>query len=184
MYMEATGPISIDPLSIKAKPQLVIIQQNLSAAICSSVYCMFATYAMIPAAAFSMNPQGPIYKAVTTALLNAGPVLNLVIKSKAPLSVLWFEKFLTHMTGKPMSMGTFTEIGERTFNMERVYNLREGLTAKDDTLPDRLLHEPTFPNVQGGVPLDKMLPKYYALRGWDAKGVPKASTLKRLSIRT
>ena len=50
------------------------------------------------------------------------------------------------------------EIGERVFNMERLYNLREGLTDRDDTLPRRLLEESIFPDVDRGVPLDKMLP--------------------------
>jgi aldehyde:ferredoxin oxidoreductase len=168
MYLEATGPISVDPLSIKAKPELVALQQNLSAALCCSVYCMFASYAMIPSLAFSLDPQGKIYGAVTQAQLNARPVIALVVKS----------------IGRKVTMGEYTEIGERTFNLERMYNLREGLTGADDTLPRRLLEEPTFPGKERGVPLAAMLPRYYKVRRWDAAGVPTPRTLERLSLRT
>jgi len=97
--------------------------------------------------------------------------------------VLWFERFLSQVLGRKITMGDFVEIGERAFNMERIYNLREGLTAADDTLPDRLLNESTFPGIEGGVPLSEMLPTYYKLRGWDSNGVPRQKTLERLSIR-
>lgn len=182
MYMEATGPISIDPLSIKAKPPLVIMQQNTAAAICCSVYCIFATYSMLPAIAFSLDPQGPVYRAITTALAHSGPVLSLALKGKTPIPLLWFEKFLTHIIGRRVTMGDYLETGERAFNMERIYNLREGFSLRDDILPNRLLYESTFPGVEGGVPLHKMMPAYYRLRGWDRAGVPKSSTLERLSI--
>ena len=99
------------------------------------------------------------------------------------MPVLWFEKFLSFVIGRRITMGEFVEVGERVFNLERVYNLREGLEARDDTLPRRMLEESTFPGIRGGVPLSKMLPKYYRLRGWDRRGVPKPATLRRLSIR-
>jgi aldehyde:ferredoxin oxidoreductase len=124
-----------------------------------------------------------VYKAITTILLNSGPVLSLVLKAKAPVPVLWYEKFLSYVIGRKMTMGDFVEIGERAFNMERLYNLREGLSDRDDTLPARMLHESIFPDVDRGVPLEQMLPTYYKLRGWDQQGVPKPDTLKRLSIR-
>ena len=183
MYLEACGPLSIDPLSTKAKPELVILQQNLANAVTSSVFCMFSTYAMIPAIAFKLNPQGLAYNLIANTVLNAGPVLALVLKSKNPLQLLWFEKFLSYITGSSFSMGDFVEVGERVFNLERIYNIREGFTQQDDTLPPRLLEEPTFPGQTRGVPLDKMLPRYYKVRGWDSYGVPREATLDHLNIR-
>lgn len=183
LYLEAIGPLSVDPLSVKAKPELVILQQNFSAAISASVFCMYSSYAVIPSLLFKMSPQSLLYRLVTRTMLNAGPVLRLVLRTKNPLAVLWFEKFITHTTGRNTSMGEFFEIGERIFNLERVYNLREGFTAADDTLPPRLLNEPTFKDQKRGVPLGKMLPQYYRVRGWDERGVPKPKTLKRLKIR-
>ena len=64
-----------------------------------------------------------------------------------------------------------------------MYNLREGLTAADDTLPPRMLNEPTFKGMSSGHPLAQLLPRYYTLRGWDAHGVPTSRTLEKLQVR-
>ncbi|NOZ57602.1 MAG: hypothetical protein GXO73_12535 [Calditrichaeota bacterium] len=76
------------------------------------------------------------------------------------------------------------EVGERIFNLERMFNIREGFSRKDDTLPKRLLEEPApLGPVKGQVvKLDQMLDEYYAFRGWDKNGVPKPETLKRLGL--
>ena len=64
-----------------------------------------------------------------------------------------------------------------------MYNLREGFTGADDTLPWRMLHEPTFKHMDSGHPLDQLLPRYYRIRGWDKGGVPTARTLEKLQVR-
>ncbi|PVV06130.1 MAG: aldehyde ferredoxin oxidoreductase [gamma proteobacterium symbiont of Ctena orbiculata] len=76
------------------------------------------------------------------------------------------------------------ELGERVWNMERDFNLRAGLTAADDTLPQRLLKEAakTGP-AEGRVnDLDKMLPEYYELRGWSTDGTLTDETRQRLGL--
>ncbi len=80
----------------------------------------------------------------------------------------------------------FLKTGERIYNLERLFNLKAGLTAKDDTLPKRMLKEPMPEGPGKGqiVRLDKMLPEYYKLRGWSAKGVPSAKKLSELGIAT
>jgi aldehyde:ferredoxin oxidoreductase len=98
--------------------------------------------------------------------------------------MLWFEKWLTYITGTPFSGGHLQEIGARIFNLERMYNLREGLTAEHDTLPDRMLHEPIFEHMKSGHPLHALLPRYYKKRGWSAEGVPLPKTLERLQVQT
>ncbi len=76
------------------------------------------------------------------------------------------------------------EVGERIWNMERQFNLQAGFTAKDDTLPKRMLTEAakTGPAKGRVNDLNKMLPEYYQLRGWDEEGEPTAATLARLSL--
>lgn len=76
------------------------------------------------------------------------------------------------------------KIGERIWNMEREFNNAAGFTAKDDTLPKRLLTEAAKTGPGKGVvsKLPEMLPKYYQARGWDNEGRPTAETKKRLGL--
>ena len=76
------------------------------------------------------------------------------------------------------------EVGERIWNMERLFNQAAGFTADDDKLPKRLLKEaiksgPTKGQVSR---LGEMLPKYYEIRGWNPKGEVTAETRERLSL--
>jgi len=75
-------------------------------------------------------------------------------------------------------------IGERIWNLERDFNNRAGFSRKDDTLPKRLLTEPAKTGPAKGKVngLDKMLPEYYELRGWDGDGRLKPETRKRLKL--
>jgi aldehyde:ferredoxin oxidoreductase len=76
------------------------------------------------------------------------------------------------------------EAGERIWNLERQFNIRAGFTAKDDSLPPRLLNEGAKSGPAKGLTngLAKMLPEYYELRGWTKEGVPTNETLSRLGI--
>ena len=82
------------------------------------------------------------------------------------------------------SLDNLNLVGERIWNLEREFNLRAGLTMKDDTLPPRLTKEPAKTGPAKGLVngLDKMLPEYYALRGWTVEGVPTAETRARLGL--
>jgi len=74
--------------------------------------------------------------------------------------------------------------GERIYNLERLFNLKAGLTKEDDTLPKRVLKEALkYGPMEGKVNrLDEMLPKYYELRGWDADGRPTPEKLEQLGL--
>jgi aldehyde:ferredoxin oxidoreductase len=82
------------------------------------------------------------------------------------------------------SVDKLLEIGERIWNLERQFNLQAGFTAKDDTLPKRLLKDAAKTGPAKGLVsgLDKMLPEYYAARGWTKEGVPTNETLDRLAL--
>ncbi len=71
---------------------------------------------------------------------------------------------------------------ERVYNLERMFLLKAGST--EDTLPHRMLHEPLPDGPAKGkvVELDKMLPEFYKLRGWDEKGVPTKEKLMELGL--
>jgi len=93
-------------------------------------------------------------------------------------------EILSAATGVPYSTQAFMQAGERIYNMERMWNLKAGLTSQDDTLPERLLKSPILTGASKGEVshLDQMLPEYYAARGWDAAGVPTAAKLKELAL--
>ncbi|WP_341888709.1 aldehyde ferredoxin oxidoreductase family protein [Variovorax sp. YR752] len=86
--------------------------------------------------------------------------------------------------GPEFTLENMAKIGERIWNMERDFNNRAGFTAKDDTLPKRLLTEPAKTGPAKGLvnKLPEMLPKYYAARGWDADGQLKPETRTRLGL--
>jgi aldehyde:ferredoxin oxidoreductase len=76
------------------------------------------------------------------------------------------------------------KIGERVNNLVRLFNIREGLTKDQDTLPKRFFSEP----LKGGpcrdrvVELDQLKAEYYLVRGWDSDGIPTDETVIELGI--
>ena len=89
-------------------------------------------------------------------------------------------QFMTLITGQEVTEEELISKGERIWNLERLFNIKAGLTKKDDSLPPRITEEPC---VKGRVvPLDKLLPEYYAWRGWDKDGIPTAEKMKALGL--
>jgi aldehyde:ferredoxin oxidoreductase len=103
-----------------------------------------------------------------------------------PLSLRHIVQFLHSLTGIESfsSPEEVLRIGERTNNLVRLFNLREGLTMKEDSLPNRFLTEPLKEGPSRGrvVDLETMLKEYYFVRGWDKEGRPKLETLKKLGL--
>jgi len=91
---------------------------------------------------------------------------------------------LSAVTGVEYSAAEFVKCGDRIWNLERLFNLKAGLTAKDDALPPRLLKEPLKTGASKGAVsrLPEMLPIYYEKRGWDANGVPTSAKLQALAL--
>ena len=90
----------------------------------------------------------------------------------------------SYAIGKKMTPEELMMIGERIWNLERLFNLREGFTRADDTLPARLLEEPMPDGSAEGhvVELETLLDDYYSVRGWDSEGVPTREVLHRLGL--
>jgi aldehyde:ferredoxin oxidoreductase len=116
----------------------------------------------------------------------AAVVDSLVLCKFTNLAVAeeFFARTLTAVTGVPFTGDDLQQVGERVWNLERLYNLREGFTRADDTLPDRMLKEPIKEGPSAGftVQLEPMLEEYYQFRGWDSQGVPRPAKLKQLSL--
>ena len=86
--------------------------------------------------------------------------------------------------GTDHTVESLREVGERIWCVEKIFNLRAGLTMADDTLPKRLLEEkiPEGPSAGHVHRLAEMLPEYYRLRGWDERGIPSDERLKKLLL--
>ena len=176
--LESVGVLSIDPQNPGAKAQLSVFMQDALEAVSSSGSCLFSAQTFVPAILFKMGPNHPVTRFIGKIAVHAGGIVNLLLKATNlicfnSLFLLPHAESLHLVTGLKMKTGDFIDLGERSFNLERMYNIREGLTEKDDTLPERLLRtRQDAKDTTTVVPLDKMLPVYYKTRGWDEKGIP------------
>ena len=100
------------------------------------------------------------------------------------LGLDYYARFLKAITGMEFDVITLTQIGERIYTLERLFNIREGLTKEDDTLPPRFLNEPLKEGASRDhvVPLDSILQQFYYVRNWDREGIPTKELLDRLKI--
>jgi len=91
-------------------------------------------------------------------------------------------------TGRDVAPSFFNEVGERIWNQVRLFNLDEGLDARDDRLPRRFVDEPLPSGPHKGRRISDddmtvMLTDYYRLRGWDSDGRPRAAKLAALGLQ-
>ena len=98
-----------------------------------------------------------------------------------------YAAMLSVVTGLDWTAESFLKAGERIWNLERCFNVREGERRKDDTLPRRFLKEPLPvgpPDRRGlTVPLDQLLDAFYEQRKWDKKtGIPTLEKLQELGL--
>jgi aldehyde:ferredoxin oxidoreductase len=104
-----------------------------------------------------------------------------------PLSLDDYSNYLQAVTGESFSTDDFLTIAGRIETLIRMFNLREGFTRKDDTLPFRTLFEPLPDGPAKGrfigeENLNRMIDDYYACRGWDSQGVPTEATLQKYDL--
>ncbi len=188
--LESVGVLVTDPLSTSAKPALTVFLQDALEAISASGFCLFSAQSFVPAIFFKLGPHHPFTRAVGKIATHLGLGVRLLLWMMPVLrfnSVYLFPhaEALRLITGLPFYTGSFVKLGERGYNMERQYNMREGLTKKDDSLPTRLTDVPQDPdNPNTVVRLDKMLPVYYKVRGWSKDGAPTRRVLRKLRIET
>ena len=102
--------------------------------------------------------------------------------------VLFYEDIVTAFevtVGVSLTEAEFRLTGERIVNLNRAFNIREGIRRKDDSLPRRLTHTPAPDGPSKGqiVELDQMLDEYYEQRGWNVKdGLPTNQTMRRVNL--
>ena len=110
---------------------------------------------------------------------------TMAVFSTLKCEVEIYAKLLTTATGFYIDENEFRKIGERIYNLERLFNIREGLTKDNDNLPPRFLNEPLPKGPAKGhiVNIDNLLKEYYHLRGWDDLGIPSDRKLEELTIQ-
>ncbi|MEE0795771.1 MAG: aldehyde ferredoxin oxidoreductase family protein [Oscillospiraceae bacterium] len=186
--LESVGVLSMDALTPRGKAQFTAFMQDALEAVSSAGCCLFSAQTFVPGIFFDLGPNSPITRLVGKIMPWMGPMVALMLNMTPlvafnSLFILPHAEALHRATGLRMFTGQFLDLGERSYNLERLFNLREGLTAKDDSLPKRLTKELQDPkNPRTAVPLEKMLPVYYKTRGWDKEGRPKRWKLLRLGI--
>lgn len=84
----------------------------------------------------------------------------------------YLSRLLSAYTGLEITTVDYQKIGERIYNLERMFNIRAGFKKEDDFLPSRLMFEE----------YESMLNEYYVARGWDEKGIPLLKKLKELDL--
>ncbi len=98
-----------------------------------------------------------------------------------------FAKMLNFVTGWDTTVEELETTGERICNLERAFQVREGVDRSKDMLPHRVMHEPIPDGPHKGMhcppdELEKMKDEYYGLRGWNGNGIPTEETLNRLGL--
>jgi aldehyde:ferredoxin oxidoreductase len=96
-------------------------------------------------------------------------------------------KMLAAALGEPRfgSEDYLWHVAEKVYNLERCFNIREGFSRKDDTLPKRMYSEPLQGGLRDGEIIrkpDTIIDEYYDARGWDRNGIPAPETLARLGL--
>jgi aldehyde:ferredoxin oxidoreductase len=186
VILEGLG-MNIDSLTPRGKAELTILFQNLMEAVSACGSCLFTTYTAIPKIMVS-KPNNILTILGNKLITKIGPIIGMVDNSpawlmKMNLPSVPHTKVLSAITGMNIKFGDFKEIGERGYNLERLFNIKMGLTEKDDSLPKRLTEElMDNSDIRTRVPLNLMKSKYYKVRGWDEEGIPTREKLKELDL--
>lgn len=115
---------------------------------------------------------------------------SLIVCDFAPLIMRNVSQALKCSTGIDLNEDEYKKAGERIWNLTRLFNAREGMCRRDDTLPARVFEDPLPMPLGDGIkplslPRDKFeqaLDEYYTLRGWDTDGIPSREKLAELGL--
>lgn len=179
--------LNVDGQTTKGKAGFTVLFQDLMEAISASGSCVFTSFTVFPALLID-NPKGFVTKMVYKVIPSLGGMvgwlhnntwlMNFNIKSLLPHPYI-----IKMITGYNMTIGKYMTVGERGYNLERLVNIRQGVTAADDTLPNRLTKElKSTDDPESKVKLEEMIQTYYSIRGWDTQGVPTRKRLKKLGL--
>ncbi len=187
VVMEGLG-LSINPYTPKAKAGLTCMFQDLMEACSAGGNCLFTTYAFFPNFLMA-KPHSIATRLVNKYATSFGLPVKFILrfptllKLHMPMDMLPHTMALSKATGMKIKFGDFLRIGERGYNLERLIDIRLGVTEADDVLPKRLTDEEQIEGkAESKVPLDTLRKAYYENRFWDKHGVPTKKLIKRLKL--
>ena len=141
----------------------------------------------------SVDPWSETGKGKDLRLLQDGMILPDILGTckffmYAGITLDHWAQILSALTGWQIHGADLLKIGERVFNLQKMFNLREGLTSEDDSLPERAISIPKFgkykdqPNC-ATLSYQDMLKDYYKHRGWDLiTGIPTDEKLLEMGL--
>jgi len=119
-----------------------------------------------------------------TSMLYNNLTLCKFMINNGGLTISDISQELEYSTGLKLSNMELLETSKRGITLQRLINVRDGITKADDTLPPKMLQAAVVGGRAGKAPVnfEKMLMDYYELRGWDDSGIPTAESLKNLGL--
>ncbi|MEI7885497.1 MAG: aldehyde ferredoxin oxidoreductase family protein [Clostridia bacterium] len=187
VILEGLG-LSINPKITKGKAAYTIFFQDLMEAISAGGTCLFTSYSLLPTVALK-NPNNGLVRLVNKLIPSFAGIVGFLHNNTWLMgfnlkNILAYPYAISTVTGFKTTIGSFIALGERSYNLERLINLRQGLVGTDDCLPKRLTEElQRADDPDSKVKLQEMLGDYYQIRGWDANGIPLQKRLEKLGLR-
>lgn len=94
-----------------------------------------------------------------------------------------FLEWMKDVVGWEMTKEEWLKTGERIFNLKRMYQVRCGVSRKDDALPPRMTMRRGTGGAADNIPsIPESLDEYYEMRGWDKLGIPTDALLEELGL--
>jgi len=139
-----------------------------------------------PVDRFSTEGKGELVKSKQDEVAVQDALGFCVFVSRGdPMGLPEFAEMFSLVTGIRVTVADLLKAGQRIFNVERLYNLREGFNRKDDYLPRRFREQPLPEGPSKGrvVDLEKLLRDYYQQRGWNEEGGITPEKLGELGLK-
>jgi len=122
------------------------------------------------------------------SILNAVGICFAMSGSRLSLGPNYLSGLFSACTGQDTTPQEIMKLGEKVFTLLKAYTIRQGLTRKDDTFPDRFFTEPLPDGPAKGAVLsrdtiEQLLDEYYELRNWDIRtGLPTKEKLLDMGL--
>ncbi len=187
-FLEVLSPVTFSGLTTGGKAALTVFFQNAMEAISLGGSCLFTAFTVIPPFLFGRKEDNLLGKAAGRLILLSSPIIKFLAMHPSLMRVKIFALFphveaLEMVTGMKISTGDFIKYGERAFTIERMFNMREGLSKADDVLPERIMEDLVAgQKIKMKDKLAHMLSEYYHIRGYDRQGRPGKKLLQKMGL--